>query len=202
MHRIIILQLFLVLLFPLFVGCQPDLKALPEDAVILAFGDDYTYGTGAEKGAGYPAVLERLIDRKVVNAGVPGETTAEGLERLPGVLEEVRPDLVILCHGGEDMRRGIKVKKLIANLKAMIRLIKEADAEVLLIAVPPPAHFLQPATFYSEISREMDVQIEINSLTNILSREELSTEETYPNDEGYVDLAKAISKRLKTTPLR
>ncbi|AJF06405.1 GDSL-type esterase/lipase family protein [Geoalkalibacter subterraneus] len=201
MYRIFLL-LFLVLLLPFFVGCQRDLEALPEDAVILAFGDDYTYGTGAEKGEGYPAVLERLIDRKVVNAGVPGETTAEGLERLPGVLAEVRPDLVILCHGGADMRQGLKAKKLVANLEAMIRLIKEADAEVLLIAVPPPAHFLQPATFYSEISREMDVRIEINSLTNILSREELSTEETYPNAEGYAKLAKAISKRLKMTPLK
>ncbi len=200
MYRMI-LQLVLVLLFPLFVGCQPDLEALPEDAVILAFGDDYTYGTGAGKEAGYPAVLERLIDRKVVNAGVPGETTTEGLERLPGVLAEVHPDLVILCHGGEDMRQGLKANKLIANLEAMIRLIKESDAEVLLIAVPPPAHFLQPATFYSMISREMEVPIEINALTNILSREELSTEESYPNARGYADLAKAISKRLKTTQL-
>ncbi len=201
MYRIFLL-LFLVLLLPFFVGCQRDLIALPEDAVILAFGDDYTYGTGAEKGEGYPAVLERLIDRKVVNAGVPGETTAEGLERLPGVPAEERPDLVILCHGGADMRQGLKAKKLVANLEAMIRLIKEAAAEVLLIAVPPPAHFLQPATFYSEISREMDVRIEINSLTNILSREELSTEETYPNAKGYAKLAKAISKRLKMTPLK
>ncbi|HDR46314.1 MAG TPA: arylesterase [Geoalkalibacter subterraneus] len=201
MYRIFLL-LSLVLLLPFFVGCQSDLEALPEDAVILAFGDDYTYGTGAEEGAGYPAVLERLIDRKVVYAGVAGETTAEGLERLPEVLAGVRPDMVILCHGGADMRQGLKAKKLVSNLEAMIRLIKDADAEVLLIAVPPPGHFLQPAAFYSEISRKMDVPIEINALTNVLSREKLTTEETYPNAEGYALLAKAISKRLKTTQLR
>ena len=196
MYRIFLLQ-FLIL-SSLFVGCQRDLKALPEDAVILAFGDDYTYGTGAGKEAGYPAVLERLIDRKVVNAGVPGETTAEGLKRLPGVLDEVRPDLVILCHGGEDMRQGIKAKKLIANLKAMIRLIKEDDTEVLLVAAPAPSHFLQSAPFYSTISREMEVLIEVNALTNILSREELRTEDVFPNAEGYAALAEAIFKRLKT----
>lgn len=197
MHRILLL-LLLVLLLSLFVGCQREPEALREGAVILAFGDDYTYGTGAGRGAGYPAVLERLIGRKVVNAGKPGETTNEGLERLPGVLDEVRPALVILCHGGEDMRRGLDAKNLIANLKAMIRLIKEADAEVLLIAAPPPGQFLQPAPFYALVSREAEAPLEVNTLSNILSREELRTEDTYPNAEGYAALAEAISKRLKT----
>lgn len=193
-----VLSLLLILLLPLFVACQRTPEALPEGAVILAFGGSITYGTGAGEGEGYPAVLERLVGHKVVNAGVPGETTAEGLKRLPGVLAEVRPALVILCHGGEDMSRDLEAENLIANLEAMIRLIGEAGAEVLLIAVPPPAPYFQPAPFYPLIARNMNVPIEVNALSNILSRKEMRSEGIHPNAKGYAALAEAIAKRVKT----
>jgi lysophospholipase L1-like esterase len=190
--------LLLFVLLPLFTACERSPAPLPEGAVILAFGDSLTFGTGAGAGEGYPAVLERLVGRQVVNAGVPGETTAAGLERLPKVLAEVRPQLVILCHGGEDMIQGLDAGELIANLRAMIRLIKEADAEVFLIAVPPPAPYFQPAAFYNQIAREMKVSIEVTALSNILSRNEMRSEGIYPNAAGYAALAEAIAKRLKT----
>ncbi|MBE0596571.1 MAG: arylesterase [Desulfuromonadales bacterium] len=197
MNRVFpLLLVFLVL--PLFAACERAPEALPEGAVILAFGDGITYGTGAGEGEGYPAVLERLVGRKVVNAGVPGETTAEGLKRLPGVLAEVRPALVILCHGGEDMIQALEADQIIANLRTMVRLIGEAGAEVLLIAVPPPAAHFQPAAFYVQISRDMKVSIEVNALSNILSRNEMRSESIYPNAQGYAALAEALAKRVKT----
>jgi len=197
MNRFFFLLLLLVLL-PLFAACERSPGPLPEGAVILAFGDSITYGTGAGEGEGYPAVLERLVGRKVVNAGVPGETTAEGLERLPKVLAEVRPNLVILCHGGEDMSQGLDAGELIANLRSMIRLIQESGAEVFLIAVPPPAPYFQPASFYNLIARDTKVSIEVYALSNVLSRNEMRSEGIYPTAAGYAALAEAISKRVKT----
>lgn len=189
--------LLLLLILPL-AACERAPQPLPEGAVILAFGDSLTYGTGAGEGEGYPEVLARLVGRKVVNAGVEGETTAQGVERLPEVLAEVKPDLVILCHGGNDMILRLDALALIENLKAMVQLIKEADAEVLLIAVPPPAAFYQPAPYYARIARDMEVSLEVNALSNILSRNELRSEGIYPNAQGYAALAEAIAKRLKT----
>jgi lysophospholipase L1-like esterase len=190
--------LSLLLLLPLFAACERAPEALPDGAVILAFGDTITYGSGASAGKGYPAELERLVGRKVVNAGMPGETSAEGVERLPRVLAEVRPDLVILCHGGEDMIQELEALQLIDNLKTMIRLIGEADAEALMIAVPPPGTYLQPAAFYAQIARDMKASIEVNALSNILSRKGMRGEAIYLTAEGDAALAAALAKRIKT----
>ena len=74
----------------------PEMQPITANATILAFGDSLTYGTGTSRDKAYPAVLETLINRKVINAGVPGEVTRDGLIRLPQLLERHQPDLLIL----------------------------------------------------------------------------------------------------------
>ncbi|MEW6088329.1 MAG: GDSL-type esterase/lipase family protein [bacterium] len=112
-----------VFIFCLLAGCLKSsnkLSPLGEDAVILAFGDSLTFGTGARADESYPAILESLIGRKVVNVGVPGEITLSGLKRLPGLLDEYNPALLILCHGGNDLIRRMDEKQAVNNIKEMI----------------------------------------------------------------------------------
>src|SRR4249920_4247367 len=117
-------SLLVALLLSALPACgekPPPLQKLGSGDVILAFGDSLTYGTGAGPDEAYPKVLAELIGRQVIGAGVPGETTADGLERLPAVLDEVNPRLVLLCMGGNDMLHKVEFGNIESNLRAMVQ---------------------------------------------------------------------------------
>ena len=89
MRRNIFVNLTLFFFLVLFAGCDsgPQIAPFGRDAVVLAFGDSLTHGTGAPEGQSYPDVLANLLGRPVINVGIPGEISAAGLKRLPSVLD-------------------------------------------------------------------------------------------------------------------
>ena len=183
----------------LLAGCArtPRLAPLPSDAVVLAFGDSLTYGTGAEAAQSYPAVLEQLIHRKVVRSGVPGELSGEGLARLPEVLSQVQPQLVILCHGGNDLLRRTGESALEANLRAMVRIARERGVAVVVVAVPKPGLRLALPDYYQAIARESASPIEMSVLSDILTDNGLKSDLTHPNALGYRKMAEAVAELLR-----
>jgi acyl-CoA thioesterase-1 len=196
------LLIFVLLILIVFTGrpvCASGagLPRLAEGAVILAFGDSLTFGTGAAPTESYPAVLERLVGRRVVNEGVPGEMTGEGLARLPESLKREKPALLILCHGTNDLLRGLNKRQAAGNLRAMIRLAREKGAAVVLIAAPSPGIALSPAPFYREIAAEMELPLEEKALSTVLSDGTLRSDPIHPNAAGYRRLAESIAALLK-----
>ncbi len=176
----------------------PRLSPLAEDAVVLAFGDSLTYGSGARPEQSYPAVLQGLIGRRVVRSGVPGEVTAQGLRRLPDVLRREQPALVILCHGGNDMLRRRSKAKAKANLLAMIDAIRKSGAEVLLIGVPQPGPFpSNGADLYREIAAELALPYMDETLADIMTSPSLKADLVHPNARGYRVLAEAVAEHLR-----
>jgi lysophospholipase L1-like esterase len=173
------------------------LPRLPDDGVILAFGDSITFGTGAAADESYPTVLARLTGRRVVNAGVPGETTSTGLQRLPELLDRERPTLVILCHGGNDLLQYLDRGETAANLRAMVRLIQDRGGSVLLVAVPAPDLSLAPPALYREVAAEMRLPLEERALPRILAKGSLKADIIHPNAAGYARLADSLAKKLK-----
>jgi lysophospholipase L1-like esterase len=174
----------------------PKLPRLDAGAVVLAFGDSLTHGTGASREESYPVVLGRLISRKVVAAGVPGETSEQGLRRLPGILEEVRPQLLILCHGGNDFLQRTGEEAAAKNVREMIRLAQEQGIAVLLIATPKPGFGTSKVGFYEEIGKELAVPVEADVLADVLGSNKLKSDLVHPNAEGYARIARAVAKLL------
>ena len=190
---------FLLIICCIFLGsCQkpPKLPPLPADAVVLAFGDSITFGTGATTAESYPAELERLIGRRVVNVGVPGETTAEGKERLAAVLDEQRPALMLLCLGGNDFLRRQDEALAAENLRGMVHLARQRGVAVVLIAVPKLGFGLQVPKLYREIAGEFDLPLEGKALSDILSTNSLKSDPIHPNAAGYRALATAMARLL------
>ena len=164
--------------------------------MVVAFGDSLTFGTGAGEAESYPSVLAEMLGCRVLNEGVSGETTTAGLARLPGVLESDHPDLVILCHGGNDMLQGQDPAIPIANLSTMIGMVRNAGADVILIGVPQPGLLLKPAAFYREVAARENIPLDAETLANILSSPELKSDPVHPNAAGYRRLAEAVKTRI------
>jgi acyl-CoA thioesterase I len=183
----------------LLAGCT-DAKKLPPlsgDGVLLAFGDSLTFGTGAAEGESYPAVLERLTGHRVANYGIPGEISADGLARLPGVLEQERPALLLLCHGANDLLRRMDQAQAAENLRGMVRLARDRGVAVVLIAVPSPDLSMTPPKFYSEVAAEFAIPIEEKALGSILGKGSLKSDYIHPNASGYRQLAEALAALLR-----
>ena len=178
-------------------GARHKIEKLDSGATVLAFGDSLTFGTGATPAESYPAVLERSIGRKVVNAGVPGETSAQGLGRLPATLDEVRPKLMLLCHGGNDFLRRLDDAQAAANVRAMIQLARERGIPVVLIATPKPGLPPSVPAFYGEIAAELKVPYEDGVLRSVLLDNALKSDMVHPNAAGYARIAAAVEKVLR-----
>ena len=196
MRRCILVMLCSVLL----AGCgsgTPRVAKLGASDVVLAFGDSLTYGTGARSEDSYPVVLGQLIGRTVVRAGVPGEMTAGGLQRLPGVLDEYQPRLVIICLGGNDMLRKVAPANIEANLREILQLIKSRGLDVMLIGVPTPGLLTSAPQFYEKLAQEFRIPYEGKVVTSVLYKAELKSDPIHPNAAGYRKMAEAVAKLLR-----
>lgn len=187
----------------LLTGCgskPPPLARLPGDAKVLAFGDSLTAGNGATREQAYPAILEQLIKRSVINAGVPGETSEQGAQRLPGVLDEVQPRLVILCLGGNDLLRRIDPAQTRAHLESMIRELQRRGIAVVLLGVPKPALMgLKAEPVYADLAQRYRLPIENQALPHLLGDNSRKSDPIHLNAQGYRELAEAIAKLLRET---
>ena len=183
----------------LLLGCseRPRLERLPGDAVVLAFGDSLTFGTGANEEESYPAQLEKLIQRRVVRAGVPGEVTAQALARLPGALDEHAPRLLLLCIGGNDFLRRLPKAEAAANVRSMIRLARDRGIEVVLIGTPEPGFTVTPPAFYAGIARQFTLPYEESVIGEVLRDNSLKADPIHPNARGYRVIAERLAERLK-----
>jgi len=160
---------------------------------ILAFGDSLTYGYGANDSQSYPVLLSRLSGLKVINAGVNGDTSEDGLRRLPARLEDPSVKLMVLCFGGNDILQKRSMAQLKKNLADMIQMAKAKQIDVLLVSVPNITLFgLSALDLYEELAEEENVPLLTGLLSDILSQPSLKNDQIHPNAKGYKVMAEKI----------
>jgi len=137
--------------------------------VLLVVGDSLSAEYGLARGTGWVQLLaDRLrtsgSDYRVVNASISGETTSGGLSRLPALLKEHRPKVVVLELGANDGLRGLPVNLMKDNLAALIRQSRATGAQVLLIGIRVPPNYGREyterfASTYAALAREFKVPL-------------------------------------------
>ena len=171
--------------------------SLPLETKILTFGDSLTSGYGVSKELSYPSKLSELLHVEVINGGISGEFTVQGLERLPALLDKYKPQILVLCHGANDILKRNDPLVTKANLNKMVLLAKEKGIFVLLVGVPSYdiLSFNVPS-FYYEVAKENGIEIEDRALKKILESDDLKSDQVHPNKLGYELMAKNIAKIL------
>lgn len=166
---------------------------LPKETVVVAFGDSLTYGTGASQAQSYPAQLSKMVGVPVINLGIPGERSAEGLRRLPAILEKHKPHILLLCHGGNDILQKLDLDKTKDNLEQMIHLAQARGTTVVLIGVPTwSALYTRTAGFYDDLAQEAGVAYEDGILATIINDNTLKKDPVHPNSTGYRLMAEKV----------
>ena len=183
-------------------GCGGRREApLPAGATVLVVGDSITAGYGVGAAEALAALLAERTGWQVIAAGVNGDRTAGGRERLPALLEANAPQALVIELGGNDMLRGVPDATIVANLDAMIDAAVAANARVVLMAVPRPNALgaltgFSAATFYGELARRRGVALVERALPAVLSDSRLKLDALHPNAEGHRALAEKAVEEL------
>lgn len=174
---------------------------------ILFLGDSLTAGYGLRREASYPEVLQRKLDAaglpyQVVNAGVSGDTSAGGLERLNWSLEgDVR--IVVVALGANDGLRGLPLTELEANLRAIIERAQARGAKVILagLKAPPQAGPDYGARFeavYDKLAKQYQLPFIPSLLEGVVGEEDLNQSDgIHPNEAGAQVVADNVWKVLE-----
>ena len=191
-----LLSIVLTLLLTACGNSEP-LTPLNNQQPILAFGDSLTYGYGAATAQSYPEQLSQLSNMEVINAGISGEKSKQGLERLSALLDEHQPQLLLLCHGGNDVLKKQNLDSMKENLAQMIEMAQSRDIQVVLISVPGASLFLPDIKQYQELAEQYNIPLENDIIKDVLKKSSLRSDAIHPNAQGYRLIAEAVYALLE-----
>lgn len=181
----------------------PKAQALPAGSTVLALGDSLTSGVGATADTAYPAVLQSLTGWQVVNGGVSGDTTAQALARLPALLQEHQPALVIVSIGGNDFLRQLSATAAKDTLREICRTARAGGAQVLLVGVPQVSLLaagtgsLKDHPLYAELAEELKLPLHAGGWAAVLSNPSLRADSVHANAQGYRQFAEGLVQALR-----
>lgn len=200
----IIKHLLLLCITLTLIACSNTAKlaAIPTGATVLILGDSLSYGTGAPEGQDYPALLAQHSGWNIINAGIPGNTSAQGLARLPVLLDDYQPALLMVELGGNDFLRKIDMTETESNLRAIIQAAKVKNIPTVLIAIPDyqpvKAAFggLADHPLYAKLAAETQTTLVADMFSPVLSKNALKADYVHPNAAGYQVAEESLRESL------
>lgn len=197
----------LLLLFTavILVACgKTKENTIPPGSPVLALGDSLTEGAGVTRNEAWPALLAGKTGWVVTNGGLSGDTSGGALQRLPALLEQHAPVLVLVALGGNDMLRHQPPQETVANLEQIIALIRAHGAKPVLLATPNPSlmgavfRHLSAAEFYREVAEAQNVPLIEDAIPEVLSDPQFKGDPLHPNAAGHALLAGKIFDALRS----
>ncbi len=195
--------LAVAVLLPACSKRAPKAQPLPAGSTVLALGDSLTSGVGATADTAYPAVLQALTGWQVVNGGVSGDTSAQALSRLPALLQEHQPALVIVSIGGNDLLRQMSAGTAKETIREISRTASASGAQVLLVAVPQVSLLaagtgsLKDHPLYAELAEELKLPLHADGWASVLSQPGLRADTVHANAQGYRQFAQGLAQALR-----
>ncbi|MDK8465188.1 arylesterase [Marinobacter sp. SS13-12] len=200
MHTVFLRLRSIVFIALICVGVQ----AQASQNTLMIFGDSLSAAYGVQTEEAWVALLKERLDEEgfdqwqVVNASISGETTDGGLRRLPKLLDENEPDIVIIELGGNDGLRGFPPQVIRRNLSSMIEQVNETGARALLVGMQIPPNYGQRYTsafaeIYPELADEQDTELVPFFLDGIYDQEGMmQDDDIHPTAEAQSQLLENI----------
>jgi lysophospholipase L1-like esterase len=180
-----------------FFNREPQVTNFPTaGTTIVAFGDSLTEGVGTTKGNDYASLLSKRIDELIINMGVSGDTTADGLKRLDTLLEQ-DPKVVILELGGNDTLKRVPVETTFKNLATIIERIQSAGGAVVLVGISGGFYGTRYDKEFETLARTYGVAYVPNIVKGLLGKPDLMADTIHPNDAGHIIIADRIEPKLR-----
>jgi len=185
--------LFLVLL----TACSQREQLTLRGQNIICFGDSLTFGTGAPRDKSYPAQLSEAIGWPVINAGIPGDTTARALQRLDRDVLSHDPRMVLITLGGNDLKNGVDKKTAFKNLYAIVTAIQSEGALVVIGGIKLLFWDRGYDEEYEELAEKTGAILIPDILSGLMGNESLMSDTIHPNAAGYAIMANRFHKAIE-----
>ncbi len=163
----------------------------PKNQTIVAFGDSLVFGQGATKGNDFVSLLGDKLGQEIINLGVSGNTTQDGINRMDEVLKE-DPGTVILLLGGNDYLRKIPEEETKKNLGILIESFEKNGSVVVLLGVRGGVLQDGREGMYEDLSKKYGTVYVSDVLDGIFLKTELMSDGIHPNDKGYAIIAERL----------
>jgi acyl-CoA thioesterase-1 len=171
--------------------------------VILVLGDSLSAEYGLPRGSGWVNLLEKQLEKDkspwtVFNSSISGETSSGGLTRLPALLNQKKPGIVLIELGANDALRGLPVNQTESNLRKMIQMSKKTGARVLLFGIQIPSNYGQKYTsqfkqLYPKLAAEEQIELLPFFLEGVATKASLfQADRLHPNVEAQSILFKNV----------